>query len=211
MKQKLLALADCATCAIGVGALADTDEGTRVIRENLHPFANQSGAAATFRAAGFIDVANPFFQSLGTNGRSCASCHQQGEGWTVTPEGVQKRFRASQGMDPIFRLNDGANSPAADVSTAAAKLQAYSMLLSKGLIRVGIGAILRGLASRAPYFHNGFAADFDAAVAFYNQRLGIGLTAQERADLKAFLRTLSRFDSHRSRRRCRVLIVAEAD
>ena len=52
------------------------------------------------------------------------------------------------------------------------------------------GPILRGLASRAPYFHNGFAADLNAVVDFYNQRFTIGLTAQERADLVAFLRTL---------------------
>jgi cytochrome c peroxidase len=52
------------------------------------------------------------------------------------------------------------------------------------------GPILRGLASRAPYFHNGFAADLGAAVDFYNQRFGIGFTSQERADLTAFLRTL---------------------
>ena len=52
------------------------------------------------------------------------------------------------------------------------------------------GPILRGLAARAPYFHSGFAADLDAVVDFYNERFGIGLTAQERADLVAFLRTL---------------------
>jgi hypothetical protein len=52
------------------------------------------------------------------------------------------------------------------------------------------GPILRGLAARAPYFHNGSAADFDAVVDFYNQRFSIGLTAQEQADLVAFLRTL---------------------
>jgi cytochrome c peroxidase len=52
------------------------------------------------------------------------------------------------------------------------------------------GPILRGLAARAPYFHNGFAADLDAAVDFYNQRFDIGLTPQEHADLVAFLRTL---------------------
>jgi len=46
------------------------------------------------------------------------------------------------------------------------------------------------LASRAPYFHNGFAADLNAVVDFYNQRFNIGLSAQERADLVAFLRTL---------------------
>ena len=124
---------------IGVAAQADIEDATRVVREQMHPFANASGSSATYSTAGFIDVDNPFYQSLGTNGRSCASCHQQGEGWTVTPEGAQKRFRTSQGTNPIFRLNDGANSPAADVSTTAAKLKAYSMLLSKGLIRVGIG------------------------------------------------------------------------
>jgi cytochrome c peroxidase len=70
---------------------------------------------------------------------SCVSCHQPGEGWTITPAGVQQRFEATAGLDPIFRLNDGAVSPMADVSTVGARRQAYGMLLSKGLIRVGIG------------------------------------------------------------------------
>ena len=139
MNRRALSLAVAATCAIGVVAQADVEDAARGVREHMHPFANPSGYAATYSTAGFIDTANPFFQNLGTNGRSCASCHQQGEGWTVTPEGVQKRFLASQGMDPIFRLNDGANSPHADVSTPAARREAYGMLLSKGLIRVGIG------------------------------------------------------------------------
>src|SRR5262245_17631819 len=50
--------------------------------------------------------------------------------------------------------------------------------------------ILRGLAARAPYFHNGFAADLGAVVDFYDQRFGIGFTEQEKADLVAFLRAL---------------------
>jgi len=52
------------------------------------------------------------------------------------------------------------------------------------------GPTLRGLAIRAPYFHNGSAADLDAVVDFYNQRFSIGLTAQEHGDLVAFLRSL---------------------
>ena len=139
MIRSVLSLAAVATCAIGVVAHADVEDAQRVTHEHMRAFANPSGYAATYSSAGFIDTANPFFQSLGSNGRSCASCHQQSEGWTVTPEGVQKRFHASHGTDPIFRLNDGANSPLADVSTLAARREAYSMLLSKGLIRVGIG------------------------------------------------------------------------
>ena len=52
------------------------------------------------------------------------------------------------------------------------------------------GPILRGLAARAPYFHNGSAPDLGAVVDFYNARFGIGFTAAEKADLVAFLGAL---------------------
>src|SRR6478672_8971643 len=102
-------------------------------------FANPTGFAATYSTVGKVDLTGPFFQSLGTNGRACVSCHQQSTGWTITPANVQARFKATDGTDPIFRTNDGSNSPNADVSTLEARRAAYSMLLSKGLIRVGIG------------------------------------------------------------------------
>ena len=106
---------------------------------NLLPALNDSGFAATYSLAGTIDRSGPFFQSLGSNGRSCATCHVQSEGWTITPRGVQARFALSAGSDPIFRTNDGSNSPNADVSTPRARRAAYSMLLGKALIRVGVG------------------------------------------------------------------------
>jgi hypothetical protein len=52
------------------------------------------------------------------------------------------------------------------------------------------GPILRGLAARAPYFHNGFAATLLDVVEFYDMRFNIGLTAQEKAELVAFLNAL---------------------
>lgn len=106
---------------------------------DMKEYPNASGSSRSFSPFGALDTRSPFFQSLGANGRSCVSCHQPGEGWTITPAGVQQRFEATAGLDPIFRLNDGAVSPVADVSTVGARRQAYSMLLSKGLIRVGIG------------------------------------------------------------------------
>jgi cytochrome c peroxidase len=48
------------------------------------------------------------------------------------------------------------------------------------------GPILRGLAARAPYFHNGSAATLEEAIQFYEDRFQIGLTAQERGP--SFLR-----------------------
>jgi len=52
------------------------------------------------------------------------------------------------------------------------------------------GPILRGMAGRAPYFHNGSAARLEDVVNFYNQRFSIGLSDQEKSDLVAFLKTL---------------------
>jgi hypothetical protein len=60
------------------------------------------------------------------------------QGMSITPAKVQVRFANSQGMDPIFRQNDGSNCPSADTSTMDARRHAFSMLLSKGLIRVSI-------------------------------------------------------------------------
>lgn len=52
------------------------------------------------------------------------------------------------------------------------------------------GPILRGLAARAPYFDNGSAADLATVVEFYDQRFAIGLSAQQKSDLVAFLNAL---------------------
>ena len=97
-----------------------------------------SGWLQTSTPTGQIDKSNPFFQSLGSNGRACSSCHRQAEGWTISAAEVRQRFVATRGTDPIFRLVDGADSPLADVSTLAAREAAYSMLLDHGVIRVSL-------------------------------------------------------------------------
>jgi cytochrome c peroxidase len=52
------------------------------------------------------------------------------------------------------------------------------------------GPILRGLAARAPYFHNGLAPTLRDVIDFYDRRFNVGLSAQEKSDLVAFLRAL---------------------
>jgi len=52
------------------------------------------------------------------------------------------------------------------------------------------GPVLRGLAARAPYFHNGSANTLSDVIEFYDQRFNIGFTSQEKADLIAFLNAL---------------------
>jgi hypothetical protein len=121
---------------------------------------DHSGVLETISSRDLRDIhdlerSNPFFQSLGTNGRACVTCHVPDQDWTITPADVRRRFEASGGTDPIFRTNDGSNSPSADVSTRAARRRAYSMLLSRGVIRVGMpipaGAEFQLVAVDDPY------------------------------------------------------------
>lgn len=105
----------------------------------MQPFPDEAGAVATFTSTGTINSNSAFFQNLGSNGRTCASCHQQSDAWSVSAEHIRDRFNATLGSDPIFRPVDGAVCPTADVSTVGAREKAYRLLTSKGLIRVGIG------------------------------------------------------------------------
>jgi cytochrome c peroxidase len=52
------------------------------------------------------------------------------------------------------------------------------------------GPTLRGLASRAPYFHNGSARTIADVVNFYDERFALQLTDQQKSDLEAFLAAL---------------------
>jgi hypothetical protein len=108
---------------------------------NLFPFLDSSGFLETLNTNGdgSIDLANPFFQSLGTNGRSCGSCHQPSDGWSVSAAHVKLRFDLTGGEDPIFRTVDGSNCDHnIDVSTVSGREQAYSLLINKGLIRIAL-------------------------------------------------------------------------
>jgi len=102
-------------------------------------FADPSGKIATYQPGGPTTTAfNAFFQVLGTNGRSCFTCHQPQNAWGLSAASVQSRFTATSGTDPIFSLFDGATCPSDKVTTLAEKKTAYELLLSKGLIRIGL-------------------------------------------------------------------------
>jgi len=126
----------------GCGALEDVPaEEIETVQAALtgDSFPNATGATRIVTANGAaIDENNPFFQNLGANGRRCVTCHQPSAAMTITPPQIQQLFNATQGLDPLFRVNDGANGPLAKVGTFAERQQAYSLLLSKGLIRVGL-------------------------------------------------------------------------
>src|SRR5215469_5032800 len=113
-------------------------QAPRVIPE-LEIGPDPSGLIATYQPGGAtLTSRNPFFQNLGTNGRTCFTCHQPQNGWTISARSAHDRFFASNGTDPLFRLVDGATCPSDDVSTPAARQKAYQLLIDKGLIRIGL-------------------------------------------------------------------------
>src|SRR5690242_9861082 len=137
--RKILVLASSALAAgVGLGLTPASRAQSQIALPNLAGFPNSAGVSRTFSTDGRIDTTGLFFQSLGTNGRACVTCHDPSAGWSVTPALAQARFDATGGLDPLFRTNDGSNSPGGDMSTPAARRHACSMLLKKGLIRVGL-------------------------------------------------------------------------
>ena len=122
---------------LGAVTVALADNG---FLPNLFPFQNSTGKVETFSTTGKVDLTGPFFQDLGKkNGRSCATCHQPGDAWSVSAEHITQRFDETQGMDPIFRKIDGSNcNHDIDESTLEGRRQAYSLLTSRGLIRIAL-------------------------------------------------------------------------
>ena len=126
----ILALLSLAISAGRVNSMSDVS-----LPNNL-PHPNPGGKAATFSTQGEVNLTGEYFQAQGSNGRSCVSCHIPEEAWSINPGTLQELFDETDGNHPVFNTLD-ANNPDMDVSTPAAKLAAYSMLLSRGVFRRG--------------------------------------------------------------------------
>jgi cytochrome c peroxidase len=107
-----------------------------------------------------IDLNNPFFRNLGTNGRTCNSCHKLENAMGISVANIQAIFDATNGTDPIFRTNDGSNAPTgfySNISSLSARATSFSMLLHHGTIRVGepvpAGADFNLIMAQDPYGH----------------------------------------------------------
>jgi cytochrome c peroxidase len=107
---------------------------------NQFPIPDSSGLIETYNVhEAPISLKGAFFQSLGANGRSCSTCHLPGEGWSVSAAEIQSRFLLTSGNDPIFRTNDGSNCDHnINTSSMEGRRSAYSLLLSRGLIRIAL-------------------------------------------------------------------------
>jgi cytochrome c peroxidase len=99
---------------------------------SLQRSVDATGVIATVDVNGRIDEKGAFFQSLGANGRSCATCHVASQAMSLSAQDIRTRFYQTQGQDPLFAAVDGANCPSARPGSVAD----HSLLLKHGLIRV---------------------------------------------------------------------------
>lgn len=122
------------SAVLAQASLADAPSRARPTPERLELFPDPTGFFDTLNKAGEIDRRSPFFQSLGTNGRTCGTCHLPEQAFTLTAAGANETFIRTRGRDPLFAPVDGANCPNARRDDAAS----HSMLLKHGLFRIGI-------------------------------------------------------------------------
>jgi len=128
----VLIVAGCSTTAPTSTTVTTPTTPAAITIPNLQPFADATGNVSTYTTAGVIDESTSFFASLGTNGRTCATCHQAAQGMSMTPAANTTLFTSTNGTDPLFAAVDGANYPTAPTGDLAS----HSLILNNGLIRV---------------------------------------------------------------------------
>lgn len=130
------------------------------------------------------------FNNGDQNGRQCAGCHnaansgQNVDGRLFNVGASNPQFaKPNMAVYTFQRRSDGALLESTDPGRG---------------IRNGLFAdlnrfktpSLRGLAARAPYFHNGIADTLADVVTFYEISLGFDFTPEQEADLAAFMNAL---------------------
>jgi cytochrome c peroxidase len=114
-------------------------------------YLDATGQMGILQTQGAVNPANnAFFQSLGSNGRSCFSCHQPANGMSIGNDTLQALFNATGGLDLVFAPVDGSNCPK-DVPQSQTRAawrggaygrglrsarEARSLLLNRGVFRV---------------------------------------------------------------------------
>src|SRR5215813_13755325 len=117
-----------------IATLAGSPRGEADPKAHAELYENTTGVLETVNVQGRTDTRGAFFQSLGTNGRSCATCHVADQAMSISPPQIRERYTRTHGRDPLFAAVDGANCPNVEPADRAG----HSLLLRHGLIRVAI-------------------------------------------------------------------------
>lgn len=130
------------------------------------------------------------FNSVNVSHKSCIVCHNSANnGTNISNELFDIRTTSAEARTPDMPLYTFRNKRTGETIqlTDAGQGNVTGRWDDLGLFKT---PTLRGLAARAPYFHNGSAATLEDVVRHYETRFGFVFTDQERADLVAFLKAL---------------------
>lgn len=98
-------------------------------------YANASGLITILNDLAPIQTkGHPFFESIGSNGRACVTCHQPADSMSLSVATIQAMWEMSNGTDPLFAAIDGSNCPHLPQEHAPS----HSLLLDKGLFRIAL-------------------------------------------------------------------------
>src|SRR5512146_3093310 len=66
----------------------------------LESYPDSAGLFETLSTTGKIDRGGAFFQSLGTNGRACGTCHVPDQAFGLSAAAAARTFARTRGQDP---------------------------------------------------------------------------------------------------------------
>lgn len=98
-----------------------------------YPASAASASTNNFR----VGTTNGFFSKLGSNGRTCSTCHLKQEAWTFTPRHAQQ-LAITNPSDPLFAPVDGSDCPPTSPSQLP-DAHLSQLLVNYGLVRVQLG------------------------------------------------------------------------
>ncbi|HYY57218.1 MAG TPA: hypothetical protein VE842_07770, partial [Pyrinomonadaceae bacterium] len=130
------------------------------------------------------------FNSTNVSHRSCRVCHNSSNnGTNINNSLFDIQTASEEARPPDLPLYTFRNKRTGETRrlTDAGQGNITGRWDDLGLFKT---PTLRGLAARAPYFHNGIALTLEDVVRHYEMRFGFIFTDEERADLVAFLNAL---------------------
>ena len=105
-------------------------------------FQDTTGTITSYQPNGPTTTSNNgFFSSLGSNGRTCFTCHQPQDGWALTPQSVQETYNLVGANTPLFQAIDSAGCPSDPRATSTNPMAfalSHAQALLKANFRIGL-------------------------------------------------------------------------
>ncbi len=118
-------------------------------------FQNATGTFTSYQPNGATTTSNNgFFSPLGSNGRTCLTCHQPQDGWALTPQSVVATYNLTHGNTPLFQAIDSAGCPSDPRATSTNPMAfalSHAQVLTKANFRIGVTLPAQGTQQWAKF------------------------------------------------------------